>query len=188
MLTSLTVTRHSDCDTFLQSTVLTPISVDSEYWTLLILCARTILNFLLNRTSEEPLNCIHSVHFCWLCISITKVYVPCNLRRREPRNESHSERQDFYNIKIPSVRWNSPLCPRILGITQLSHQKLKQNQVNIETHQTDFLKTQINHEILIINYFDLLWLSATEFKEAFGFQRLPATLASTTSGITYEKT
>ena len=51
----LTITTHSSSDTFLESTILASISVDSKNVALLIFGAGPILNFLLNRPSEKSL-------------------------------------------------------------------------------------------------------------------------------------
>jgi hypothetical protein len=50
-----TIATHAHCYAFLQSAVLTPVSVDPQYGTLLILRARAVLYFLLNAASEETL-------------------------------------------------------------------------------------------------------------------------------------
>jgi len=49
------VTTHSCCDTFLKPAILTSVAIDAEDVTLLVFGARTILYFLLNRTSKETL-------------------------------------------------------------------------------------------------------------------------------------
>ena len=51
----LTVTTHSSCDAFLESTVLTSVPVDPKDVTLLVFGAGPILDLLLNRPSKETL-------------------------------------------------------------------------------------------------------------------------------------
>jgi hypothetical protein len=51
----LTIPTHSGCNAFLESTILTTISVDPQDGTLLVLRARTILDLLLDGTSEKSL-------------------------------------------------------------------------------------------------------------------------------------
>lgn len=51
----LTVSAHADSDTLLESTVLTPVPVDPEDATLLVLGAGSVLYLLLNTPPEEPL-------------------------------------------------------------------------------------------------------------------------------------
>lgn len=51
----LTISAHSNGDAFLQPTVLTPVPVDPEYGTLLVFCARPVLDLLLNAASKESL-------------------------------------------------------------------------------------------------------------------------------------
>lgn len=51
----LTVSAHTNGDTFFQSTILAPVSVDSQDRALLILGTWSVLNFLLDTASEETL-------------------------------------------------------------------------------------------------------------------------------------
>ena len=51
----LTVTTHSSCDAFLESTVLTSVPVDPKDVTLLVFGAGPILDLLLNRPAKETL-------------------------------------------------------------------------------------------------------------------------------------
>ena len=52
---TLTIPTHSSCNAFLESAILASISVNSQDGTLLILRARTILNLLLDGTTEKSL-------------------------------------------------------------------------------------------------------------------------------------
>ena len=51
----LTVSRHADCDAFLEPAVLTAISVDAHDIALLVLEARAILYLLLDAAAEKTL-------------------------------------------------------------------------------------------------------------------------------------
>jgi hypothetical protein len=55
MKMSLTIPTHSGCNAFLESAILTTISVDPQDGTLLILRARTILDLLLDGTPKKSL-------------------------------------------------------------------------------------------------------------------------------------
>jgi len=55
MKISLTIPTHSGCNAFLESAILTTISVDPQDGTLLVLRARTILDLLLDGTAEKSL-------------------------------------------------------------------------------------------------------------------------------------
>ena len=52
---TLTIPTHSGCNAFLESAILTTISVDPQNGTLLVLRTRTILDLLLDGTSEKSL-------------------------------------------------------------------------------------------------------------------------------------
>ena len=55
-LGTLTVPGHADSDAFLETTVLTAVAVDPHDVALLILQTWTVLNLLLNTSSEKPLS------------------------------------------------------------------------------------------------------------------------------------
>lgn len=51
----LTITAHANGDAFLQATILTAVAIDAQNAALLVLRARTILDFLLDGAPEEAL-------------------------------------------------------------------------------------------------------------------------------------
>lgn len=51
----LTISGHADCNALLESAVLTSVPVDAENRTLLVLGARSVLDLLLDASTEEPL-------------------------------------------------------------------------------------------------------------------------------------
>ena len=55
MLKVLTITTHSGGNAFFKSTILTTIAINSQYVTLLVFGARSILDFLLDGSSKESL-------------------------------------------------------------------------------------------------------------------------------------
>jgi hypothetical protein len=51
----LTIPGHSNCDTFLESAVSTPVSIDPHYIALLVLNTWLILDLLMDTSTEKSL-------------------------------------------------------------------------------------------------------------------------------------